>query len=102
MHRLLAGCLLACCLQMGLGNHRRLNGALDDPEQLDDLLRTYDRRALPSTHLGTPTKVACEIYIRSFGSINPATMDYEVDLYLRQTWQDDRLTSSKRVPTFRS
>ncbi|XP_064469320.1 glycine receptor subunit alpha-2-like isoform X2 [Ornithodoros turicata] len=58
---------------------------------LDAILQTYDRRALPTTHLGVPTKVACEIYIRSFGSINPATMDYEVDLYLRQTWQDDRL-----------
>ncbi|XP_077483291.1 glycine receptor subunit alphaZ1-like [Amblyomma americanum] len=80
-------------IESTLAQERRSNGALDDLEKLDDLLRTYDRRALPTTHLGTPTKVACEIYIRSFGSINPATMDYEVDLYLRQTWQDDRLTS---------
>ncbi|KAE8737020.1 hypothetical protein FOCC_FOCC017522 [Frankliniella occidentalis] len=30
------------------------------------------------------------MYIRSFGSISPVTMDYEVDLYLRQKWQDER------------
>ncbi|KAG1673380.1 Glycine receptor subunit alpha-3 [Nymphon striatum] len=38
-----------------------------------------------------PTEVDCEIYIRSFGSINPATMDYQTDLYLRQRWKDPRL-----------
>ncbi|CAN7999052.1 unnamed protein product, partial [Ixodes hexagonus] len=43
---------------------------------------------------GGPTQVSCEIYIRSFGSINPATMDYEVDLYLRQRWHDDRFEQS--------
>ncbi|XP_063227036.1 glycine receptor subunit alpha-2-like [Bacillus rossius redtenbacheri] len=37
------------------------------------------------------TTVYCELYIRSFGSISPVTMDYEVDLYLRQKWQDERL-----------
>ncbi|XP_022237465.1 glycine receptor subunit alpha-2-like [Limulus polyphemus] len=58
---------------------------------LDNMLKNYDRRALPTSHLGSPTVVSCEIYIRSFGSINPETMDYEVDLYLRQKWLDERL-----------
>ncbi|XP_054157554.1 glycine receptor subunit alpha-2-like [Oppia nitens] len=59
--------------------------------QLDSLLKGYDRRALPTSHLGIPTVVECEIFIRSIGSINPESMDYEVDLYLRQSWFDERL-----------
>ncbi|KAM7313419.1 uncharacterized protein ISCGN_003284 [Ixodes scapularis] len=46
----------------------------DDLDILDELLRNYDRRALPSSHLGIATRVTCEIYIRSFGSINPSNM----------------------------
>ncbi|ROT66310.1 putative glycine receptor subunit alpha-2-like, partial [Penaeus vannamei] len=37
------------------------------------------------------TTVNCELYIRSFGSIDPNSMDYQVDLYLRQSWVDERL-----------
>nr|UOV21287.1 cysloop ligand-gated ion channel, glycine receptor, gly-3 [Ixodes ricinus] len=66
----------------------------DDLDILDELLKNYDRRALPSSHLGIATRVTCEIYIRSFGSINPSNMDYEVDLYLRQAWIDERLRKS--------
>ncbi|XP_054158094.1 glycine receptor subunit alpha-3-like [Oppia nitens] len=62
-----------------------------DLNQLDRLLKGYDRRALPTSHLGIPTVVECEIFIRSIGSINPESMDYEVDLYLRQSWFDERL-----------
>ncbi|XP_060870040.1 glycine receptor subunit alpha-2-like [Metopolophium dirhodum] len=59
---------------------------------LDSLLKkNYDRRATPTNHLNNATTVHCELYIRSFGSISPVTMDYEVDLYLRQKWQDARL-----------
>ncbi|XP_071518643.1 glycine receptor subunit alpha-2-like isoform X2 [Panulirus ornatus] len=58
---------------------------------LDSLLMNYDRRATPTNHRNEPTNVTCELYIRSFGSINPTTMDYQVDLYLRQEWEDERL-----------
>ncbi|XP_069675620.1 glycine receptor subunit alpha-3-like [Periplaneta americana] len=65
---------------------------MDHLQILDELLRdNYDRRATPSNHLNNATTVYCELYIRSFGSISPVTMDYEVDLYLRQKWQDERL-----------
>lgn len=66
----------------------------NDLDILDELLKNYDRRALPSSHLGNATIVSCEIYIRSFGSINPSNMDYEVDLYFRQSWLDERLRKS--------
>ncbi|XP_037093013.1 glycine receptor subunit alpha-2-like [Pollicipes pollicipes] len=58
---------------------------------LDMMLKNYDRRATPTFDADTPTEVTVELYIRSFGSINPSTMDYEVDLYLRQYWTDPRL-----------
>ncbi|XP_013794170.2 glycine receptor subunit alphaZ1-like [Limulus polyphemus] len=61
---------------------------------LDELLQVYDRRVTPTHHINLPTTVKCELYLRSIGAINPATMDYEVDLYLRQTWHDDRLRSN--------
>lgn len=58
---------------------------------LDMMLRNYDRRATPTFGRDEPTKVDVELFIHSFGSINPSTMDYEVDLYLRQYWVDPRL-----------
>ncbi|XP_042872333.1 glycine receptor subunit alpha-2-like [Penaeus japonicus] len=58
---------------------------------LDNLLKDYDRRATPTNHLNNATTVNCELYIRSFGSIDPNSMDYQVDLYLRQSWVDERL-----------
>lgn len=65
---------------------------MDHLQILDSLLKKdYDRRATPTNHLNNATTVYCELYIRSFGSISPVTMDYEVDLYLRQKWQDERL-----------
>ncbi|OXA56418.1 Glycine receptor subunit alpha-3 [Folsomia candida] len=65
-----------------------------DLQILDELLKKgYDRRATPTNHLNNsvPTKVDCELFVRSFGSPNPLTMDYKVDLYLRQKWRDERL-----------
>ncbi|XP_049779286.1 glycine receptor subunit alpha-3-like [Schistocerca cancellata] len=68
---------------------------MDQLQILDGLLTSaYDRRATPTNHLNNATTVHCELYIRSFGSISPVTMDYEVDLYLRQKWQDSRLRHS--------
>ncbi|RWR99737.1 glycine receptor subunit alpha-2-like protein, partial [Dinothrombium tinctorium] len=84
-----------------------------DLDILDEMLLSYDRRALPGSREKNPTVVFCELFIRSFGSINPESMvlislilqiiylfaliiiisnkDYEVDLYLRQSWVDKRL-----------
>eukprot|EP00095_Tigriopus_kingsejongensis_P006491 maker-scaffold676_size113663-snap-gene-0.28 protein:Tk06491 transcript:maker-scaffold676_size113663-snap-gene-0.28-mRNA-1 annotation:"glycine receptor subunit alpha-2-like" len=64
---------------------------LSDLKIIDQLLRSYDRRATPTNKIGTPTEVGCELFIRSFGSISEKTMDYQVDLYLRQHWEDPRL-----------
>jgi len=64
---------------------------------LDSLLGNYDRRATPTNHLGVATEVECKLYVRSLGSINPDTMDYQVDLYLRQHWSDQRLNHPQLI-----
>ncbi|KAK8719772.1 hypothetical protein OTU49_013784, partial [Cherax quadricarinatus] len=66
-------------------------GKMTDLQILDNLLESYDRRATPTNHLSKYIPVSCELYIRSFGSIDPSSMDYQVDIYLRQTWVDERL-----------
>jgi cation transporter family protein len=38
-----------------------------------------------------PTEVKLGIYINSFYSISEQTMDYQVNIYLRQSWRDPRL-----------
>ncbi|XP_069157419.1 glycine receptor subunit alphaZ1 isoform X2 [Procambarus clarkii] len=82
---LLVFLLLAAVVQEGLC------GKMTDLQILDNLLEEYDRRATPTNHLNDATTVSCELYIRSFGSIDPSSMDYQVDIYLRQTWVDERL-----------
>ncbi|KAK2718883.1 glycine receptor subunit alpha-2-like isoform X2 [Artemia franciscana] len=61
---------------------------------LDQLMQKgYDRRATPTNHMDYPTRVEIGFYVRSFGSISPTRMDYEVDLYLMQSWHDPRFDS---------
>ncbi|XP_071545915.1 uncharacterized protein [Panulirus ornatus] len=67
--------------------------------KLDQLFRIgdheqYDRRQTPSYWAGTATRVHIQMYIRSFGSINPIQMDYTVDLYLRQRWLELRFLNN--------
>ena len=51
-------------------NHDRLS----DLKIIDQMLKTYDRRATPTNKIGQPTRVECELFIRSFGSISEKTM----------------------------
>jgi len=68
---------------------------LKDLKIIDSMLRNYDRRAMPtSDRPGTPTVVSCEFFVRSLGSISEKTMEFQVDLYLRQHWWDPRLNHS--------
>uniref|UniRef100_A0A3B5BGF0 Glycine receptor subunit alpha-2-like n=1 Tax=Stegastes partitus TaxID=144197 RepID=A0A3B5BGF0_9TELE len=40
---------------------------------------------------GPPVNVTCNIFINSFGSITETTMDYRLNVFLRQQWNDPRL-----------
>lgn len=77
---------------------RGVGGLGVNPElrKVDRLLNPaqYDRRQTPNADTGGASRVTIELYIRSFGSINPVQMDYSVDLYLRQRWVEHRLNGS--------
>ena len=53
---------------------RQHKDRLSDLKIIDNLLKTYDRRATPTNKFGKPTQVGCELFIRSFGSISEKTM----------------------------
>uniref|UniRef100_A0A8C9NBR0 Glycine receptor subunit beta n=1 Tax=Serinus canaria TaxID=9135 RepID=A0A8C9NBR0_SERCA len=57
---------------------------------LNRLLLSYDPRIRPNFK-GIPVDVAVNIFINSFGSIQETTMDYRVNIFLRQKWNDPRL-----------
>uniref|UniRef100_UPI0037E7AFD9 glycine receptor, alpha 4a isoform X2 n=1 Tax=Semicossyphus pulcher TaxID=241346 RepID=UPI0037E7AFD9 len=50
----------------------------------------YDARIRPYFK-GPPVNVTCNIFINSFGSITETTMDYRLNVFLRQKWNDPRL-----------
>ncbi|XP_022258561.1 glycine receptor subunit alpha-2-like [Limulus polyphemus] len=58
---------------------------------LDKVLQGYDKRVWPTYGTGKPTPIKVNVYINSLGSISAANMEYRLDIYLRQSWQDHRL-----------
>ncbi|XP_033003277.1 glycine receptor subunit alpha-2 isoform X4 [Lacerta agilis] len=71
--------------------------ALSPSDFLDKLMgRTsgYDARIRPNFK-GPPVNVTCNIFINSFGSVTETTMDYRVNIFLRQQWNDSRLAYSE-------
>ncbi|CAH1772224.1 unnamed protein product [Owenia fusiformis] len=57
-------------------------------ELMVQLLRKYEKGNAPRKG---PTDVKLGIYINSFYSISEQTMDYSINIYLRQSWNDPRL-----------
>uniref|UniRef100_A0A8C5BN65 Gamma-aminobutyric acid receptor subunit alpha-2 n=1 Tax=Gadus morhua TaxID=8049 RepID=A0A8C5BN65_GADMO len=57
---------------------------------LDSLLDGYDNRLRPG--LGERvTEVKTNIYVTSFGPVSDTDMEYTVDVFFRQSWEDQRL-----------
>ncbi|XP_067899137.1 glycine receptor subunit alphaZ1 [Heterodontus francisci] len=54
----------------------------------------YDARIRPNFK-GPPVNVTCNIFINSFGSIAETTMDYRLNIFLRQQWNDPRMAYSE-------
>ncbi|XP_026214620.1 glycine receptor subunit alpha-3 isoform X3 [Anabas testudineus] len=76
---------------------RTLQAPMSPSDFLDKLMgRTsgYDARIRPNFK-GPPVNVSCNIFINSFGSIAETTMDYRVNIFLRQQWNDPRLAYSE-------
>ncbi|XP_071757391.1 glycine receptor subunit alphaZ1 isoform X2 [Centroberyx gerrardi] len=89
---------------------RKAASPMPPSEFLDKLMGKvsgYDARIRPNfkepqgskneaTHKkGPPVNVTCNIFINSFGSIAETTMDYRVNIFLRQQWNDPRLAYSE-------
>ncbi|XP_035694435.1 glycine receptor subunit alpha-3-like [Branchiostoma floridae] len=67
----------------------------DTPSDLlDSMLCDYDHRIRPNFE-GEPVIVTCEMFVKSIGSIEERTMDYSVNIFLRQKWNDPRLAFTK-------
>uniref|UniRef100_H3B5R8 Glycine receptor alpha 3 n=1 Tax=Latimeria chalumnae TaxID=7897 RepID=H3B5R8_LATCH len=63
-------------------------------DQLMGITSGYDSRIRPNFK-GPPVNVTCNIFINSFGSIAETTMDYRLNIFLRQQWNDPRLAYSE-------
>ena len=61
----------------------------DSVDILYKLLKGYKKQEPPRLH--RPTEVRLGIYVNSFYSISEWTMDFSLNIYLRQSWQDPRL-----------
>ncbi|MBN3307920.1 GLRA1 protein, partial [Amia calva] len=76
---------------------RKVTTPMPPSEFLDKLMGKvsgYDARIRPNFK-GPPVNVTCNIFINSFGSIAETTMDYRVNIFLRQQWNDPRLAYSE-------
>ncbi|XP_075912690.1 glycine receptor subunit alphaZ1-like [Petromyzon marinus] len=51
-----------------------------------------ERRGARKEMRGAPTVINCSIFIENFGSISETTMDYKVSIFMRQMWNDPRLS----------
>ncbi|XP_056610608.1 glycine receptor subunit alpha-2 [Triplophysa dalaica] len=96
---------LACFIEIhnffsvteGKEHERTSSSAMSPSDFLDKLMGKtsgYDARIRPNFK-GPPVNVTCNIFINSFGSVTETTMDYRVNIFLRQKWNDPRLAYSE-------
>ncbi|XP_067297436.1 glycine receptor subunit alpha-3 isoform X2 [Pseudorasbora parva] len=91
------GIMLSLVASKEQENPRRKADAMSPSVFLDKLMGRisgYDARIRPNFK-GPPVNVSCNIFINSFGSIAETTMDYRVNIFLRQQWNDPRLAYSE-------
>uniref|UniRef100_A0A0K0DWG0 Gamma-aminobutyric acid receptor subunit beta n=1 Tax=Strongyloides stercoralis TaxID=6248 RepID=A0A0K0DWG0_STRER len=61
---------------------------------LDALIMSHDKRIRPN-YGGEPTVISVSAHVITISAISEVTMDFSVDLYLRQFWKDTRLAFGK-------
>ncbi|XP_021348248.1 glycine receptor subunit alpha-3-like isoform X2 [Mizuhopecten yessoensis] len=59
---------------------------------LDNITTGYDPRIPPGYETNTPITSAVQLYILSIDSISDSTMDFGMSMFIRQRWNDNRLT----------
>ncbi|VDM98333.1 unnamed protein product [Thelazia callipaeda] len=65
---------------------------------LDQLIASHDRRIRPN-YGGAPIEVNVTIHVTTISAVSEVSMDYTVDLYLRQFWRDSRLAFANNDET---
>ncbi|XP_070533085.1 glycine receptor subunit alpha-3-like [Ptychodera flava] len=70
---------------------------IEPHRMLDSIMLNYDRRFRPNVR-GPAVTVVIDIFVSSFDSVEEATMDYGVVIFLRQRWQDPRLQFNDTEP----
>ncbi|GMS87847.1 hypothetical protein PENTCL1PPCAC_30588 [Pristionchus entomophagus] len=64
---------------------------------LDEMLKSHDKRIRPN-YGGPPVEVNITALITTISAVSEVSMDYTLDLYLRQIWRDDRLAFPSETP----
>ncbi|VDK48932.1 unnamed protein product [Anisakis simplex] len=77
----------AACLKPQIVQHKLESNV---SRLLDQLIASHDRRIRPN-YGGPPIEVNVTAHITTISAISEVSMDYTLDLYLRQFWQDTRL-----------
>ncbi|XP_041359695.1 glycine receptor subunit alpha-3-like [Gigantopelta aegis] len=72
---------------------RKDSSGMSRQDVLDMLVinSTYNARISPDYEEDNPTHVAVQVYVLSIDSVNEQSMDYSMNIYLRQRWTDHRL-----------
>ncbi|XP_070553295.1 glycine receptor subunit alpha-2-like isoform X2 [Ptychodera flava] len=81
------------CLQLS-GTDSWGNMTKDEQKQsefLDNLFRNYDSRIRPNFN-GPPVEVTTDMFIASIDTVQETTMSYTMDIFMRQQWNDPRLS----------
>lgn len=74
---------------LGSGRKSNTSRVMSASKMSSRLMKNYDKSEPPPKG---PTRVKLGIYINSFYDISEQTMDYSLNIYLRQRWTDPRLT----------
>ncbi|XP_076447087.1 glycine receptor subunit alpha-2-like isoform X2 [Babylonia areolata] len=88
--------LVSCCLLHHVclaAKKTKGTAQMSRQEVLDILLvnSTYNARISPDYEQDYPTNVAVQMHVLSIDTINEQSMDYSLNVYLRQRWVDPRL-----------
>lgn len=98
IHRFLANSVyfLPCIVLLSLIFCSNAWGVQSEAEKahslfLKHLLTSYDSRIRPN-FLGPPVNVTCDMFVESIDTVKETTMSYQMGIFMRQKWNDPRLS----------
>nr|XP_020451218.1 gamma-aminobutyric acid receptor subunit alpha-6-like [Monopterus albus] len=93
-------CLATCVKEISAQTGTNEEIYLNITGILNTLLKSYDNRLRPGFG-GPATEVKTDIRVTSFGPVSDVEMEYTVDMFFRQTWEDSRLRHNLTNETLR-